>query len=437
MHLISTYIAFVLLWPTGKSGRVEDMDKLKVNYPKHFNFLIPWDYTQLMIERASLIPCNLTNGAELYCEQNMNMLYGQNKVYHPYAIGTLRAYSKKTNTLYCHSEYPPCYSFFTHYKRPCKWTCIKAKEEVESESFPKYLIINMTFPYFCDDFPDFDCIEPDYVNLLRIAAKMPSLKLNFSKSAEQPFERNKYNCTRDRAPAKICMQLGFTELPESENPLFLREDFELFKTYINLDCSIHMKYFICSAFAYSCDENGYVRGDQLCRDIIYQAIDACKLPVQMKGIFPSQAFFSKAPYRKFNTTNCYRPTIPPAIGSTKESLTIDQCKNLGYTEVAFPNHFFQPNQSSAFTKMTELAVEDEEIWSSQLLVYMCHIFFPPIFPGDDNYKKPCREYCNYMAENYKLPFFVESNIDCSTFPVANSNLPCIQGPSEEGYYQNS
>lgn len=109
-----------------------------------------------------------------------------------------------------------------------------------------------------------------------------------------------------------------------------------------------------------------------------------------------------------------------------ESISNPICKDIGYNETVFPNHYRHNNQNEAGYELNQFAPLVKINCSQNVKLFLCALFFPPCTIMDPPIK-PCRSVClstKEGCESLLLQFGYPwpKDFDCSTLP---EDQPCV------------
>ncbi|XP_041842719.1 atrial natriuretic peptide-converting enzyme-like [Melanotaenia boesemani] len=279
-------------------------------------------------------------------------------------------------TLMCRVVVPECNSEDDSRKKPCRALCEKVKKDCESTLRIKRLTWPMKLR--CDSLPESNCVQ------------VPSIPVN-----PVPSQRESTPAACQAITLRACEDQPYSEtiLPNilgHDTQVEAGLEIHQFYPFIEVECSRHLKPFLCSVYVPKCVSG---RLQPPCRLLCELARSGCATLMNNFGFHWPESLKCEA----FTTESCGQtPFIggPETFPSTCQAITIPFCKDLPYTETALPGvtgHKTQEDASlilNTFTPLVQFGC------SSHLKPFLCSVYLPKCVSGKA--QPPCRTLCEQV-----------------------------------------
>lgn len=275
------------------------------------------------------------------------------------------ACSPHVSILMCRVAVPECGSGNENRVKPCRALCEKVKKDCESTLRAKRL----TWPTSlrCETLPQTDCVLG------------PPAPVTQAPSG-----------TCEPISVSLCQDISYrnTILPnilghksQQEASLKLYE----FSPLIKVECSPHLKPFLCSVFIPKCVSG---RPQPPCRTLCEQARSSCGRLMSNFDIPWPEALQCES----FTTESCEEPSLFKIPG-TCQTMSSPFCKDLSYTEAFLPNSLGHKTQTEANLALDHFMPLVQLGCSVHLKPFLCSVHLPKCEAGKG--LTPCRTLCEH------------------------------------------
>ncbi|PWA23901.1 hypothetical protein CCH79_00010809 [Gambusia affinis] len=269
--------------------------------------------------------------------------------------------SPHVSILMCRVVVPECGSGDESRVKPCRALCEKVKKDCEPILRTKRLSWPTTLR--CESLPLTNCVQGP-----------PAPVTEAPPGTCQPIT------------VPICEDVSYTNtiLPnilghksQQEAGLAINQ----FLPLIKVECSPHLKPFLCSAYIPKCVLG---RPQAPCRTLCEKARSGCGRLMRTFGLPWPESLKCES----YTTESCEES---PIVHGTCQTMTAPFCKDMSYTEVFLPNMLAHKTQDEAnlaldhFTPLVQLEC------SAHLKPFLCSVYLPKCESGKD--LSPCRTLC--------------------------------------------
>ncbi|XP_015237311.1 PREDICTED: uncharacterized protein LOC107088946 [Cyprinodon variegatus] len=273
------------------------------------------------------------------------------------------ACSPHVDILMCRAALPECGSGDGSQVKPCKALCEKVKKDCD----PILTNKRLTWPtqLRCENLPQTDCIQGP-----------PAAVAQAPTGTCQPIT------------VSICEDVSYsnTVLPnilghksQEEAKLAIQQ----FVPLIKVECSPHLKPFLCSVFTPQCVSG---RAQPPCRTLCEQARSGCGRLMNSLGSPWPEALKCES----FTTESCEEPSRINILG-TCQPMTSTMCQDMPYKEAFLPNSLGHKTQQEANLALDDFEPLVQLQCSAHLKPFLCSVHLPKCASGMR--LPPCRTVC--------------------------------------------
>ncbi|XP_023144140.2 uncharacterized protein LOC111580566 isoform X2 [Amphiprion ocellaris] len=186
----------------------------------------------------------------------------------------------------------------------------------------------------------------------------------------------------------LCKDLPYTEtvLPgvlghktQDDAGLEVHQFFPLIK----VQCSPHLKPFLCSAYVPKCEAG---KPQPPCRTLCEQARSGCESLMNRFGFQWPESLKCE----RFTTESCEQYGVSSS-GGLCEPITIPMCQGLSYNQTIVPNLLGHTSQREAVTRMSFFNSITQSVCSVDIRLFLCRVYAPECVAGQ--VRRPCRSFC--------------------------------------------
>ncbi|XP_061771405.1 atrial natriuretic peptide-converting enzyme-like isoform X2 [Nerophis ophidion] len=183
-----------------------------------------------------------------------------------------------------------------------------------------------------------------------------------------------------------------------------------FYVLANVECSPHMKPFLCSVFTPECVAG---KARPPCRTLCEQVRSSCEPVLKQFGFSWPIALECAV----FTTESCQHHTV--ATAGTCEPLTIQMCQGLSYNQTIMPNHLGHASQREAALRMSFFNLMVQTACSANIRRFLCMAYAPQCMAG--RMWRPCKSFCHKAhsdCEGAMSRFGISwpAELNCEAFP---------------------
>ncbi|AWP15819.1 frizzled -like 1 [Scophthalmus maximus] len=214
----------------------------------------------------------------------------------------------------------------------------------------------------------------------------------------------------------LCKDLPYTEtaMPNVLGHKTQEEvglDINVFYPLVKVECSAHLKPFLCSVYTPECAA-GNVR--RPCRTLCEQARSGCESVMNKFGLKWPEVLSCEA----FTTESCEHYGVSSS-GRMCEPITIPMCEGLSYNQTIMPNLLGHTSQREAVMKMSFFNSIVQTVCPVDIRLFLCRVYAPQCLAGEVQW--PCRSFCERArqgCESLMNSFGVSwpAELQCNSFP---------------------
>ncbi|XP_066268027.1 uncharacterized protein [Branchiostoma lanceolatum] len=198
---------------------------------------------------------------------------------------------------------------------------------------------------------------------------------------------------------------------------------------VKVQCSPHLKEFVCSMYAPPCDLQRNATPLRPCRSLCRAAKSGCEDLMSKFGFrWPQSLECDLLPTTEEEDCFGHISTPPPPTDTTEkdrcEDITIPFCQGIGYSKTRFPHARKNiQNQQEASREIDLFLSHVERNCSPHLKQFVCHMYAPPC--GIEEVPQlPCRSLCE--AVRHECTLFITrwpETLNCNYLPLTDE-APC-------------
>ncbi|XP_072769154.1 uncharacterized protein [Nerophis lumbriciformis] len=183
-----------------------------------------------------------------------------------------------------------------------------------------------------------------------------------------------------------------------------------FYVLANVECSPHLKPFLCSVFTPECVAG---KAKPPCRTQCEQVRSSCEQVLKQFGFSWPLALECTV----FTTESCQHHAV--STGGTCEPLTIQMCQGLSYNQTIMPNQLGHASQREAALRMSFFNLMVQTACSANIRRFLCMAYAPQCVAG--RMWRPCKSFCHKAqrdCEGAMSHFGISwpAELNCDAFP---------------------
>ncbi|KAK5861689.1 hypothetical protein PBY51_017146 [Eleginops maclovinus] len=278
--------------------------------------------------------------------------------------------SPNVAVLMCRVAVPECGSEEDGRMKPCRALCEKVRTDCDAQLKAKR--ISWPSRLRCDSLPESNCVQGQVFS-----------HPNPTQTSSGTCEEIRVHLCLDQTYSETVMPniLGHTSQAVADL------DMSKYSPFIQVDCSSHLKPFLCSVYSPKC-----VSGTRQppCRTLCEKARTGCESLMKRYGILWPEALRCEA----FTTETCENTLgLDQTSPASCQEITVPFCKNLPYTRTVLPNMMGHTNQEDVGLEVNNFLPLLKVDCSPHLQPFLCSVYTPECVSGMP--RPPCRTLCEH------------------------------------------